>query len=168
MLFFSEDHTYCKSSMMRRIEDTPLPHVSGTKHYWEIYNTQNLRMKRLFTGKPLFIKIEAIIVVPIIISDGEWAAVSPQEAIPRASPLTQPVGSEGGQYPASDSIINSVRCFTSVTSISALWNFRFYICNFNLHNCLLSLPKSSPLQRWSKVSLPRLICQHLKVTSLVC
>lgn len=60
-------------------------------------------MKRLFTGKPLFIKIEAIIVVPIIISDGEWAAVSPQEAIPRASPLTQPVGSEGGQYPASDS-----------------------------------------------------------------
>ena len=31
----------------------------------------------LSLGSPLFIKIEAVFVVPIILTDGEWAAVKP-------------------------------------------------------------------------------------------
>ena len=37
----------------------------------------NSRMERIFTTKFLFIKIEAVAVIPTIFTDGEWAVVKP-------------------------------------------------------------------------------------------
>ena len=37
----------------------------------------NSRTERIFTPKSLFIKIEAVAVIPITFTDGEWAVVKP-------------------------------------------------------------------------------------------
>lgn len=57
---------------------------SNTRQFKYIAHTDS-RLERIFTTKFLFIKIEAVVVIPIIHTDGEWAVANPRkEALPQA------------------------------------------------------------------------------------
>lgn len=63
--------------MTKETEDILAMNVSVTKHYWETHGTCGFQKERIFTTMSLFVKIEAVAVFPIILTDGEWAAINP-------------------------------------------------------------------------------------------
>lgn len=63
--------------MTKKTEDILAMNVSVTNTTGKHTAHADSRMERIFTTMSLFVKIEAVAVFPIILTDGEWAAVNP-------------------------------------------------------------------------------------------